>query len=187
MKRGKSEKNSSTQGAGENVKKVRRWKSWRAKLNQRQHGPSSHNVENSTTAVAATSLTATATATATRVSCHIVWGSQARTPARQPVRPSVCPPVRPYVFLSENIEYALQDREPKSKTKTALPHVSGPGSGHMGIRTTHRMCNTCCCCMLLLLFWLLVLAVLLSDFGRLDWLKMLELATSWPVRTFVLP
>jgi len=29
----------------------------------------------------------------TRVSCHIVWGSEARTPARQPVRSSFCFPV----------------------------------------------------------------------------------------------
>jgi len=83
--------------------------------------------------------------------------------------------VRPSVFLSGNIEYALQDRGPKSKTKTALPHVSGPGSGHMGI--TNNSLNVQHMLLLLVLLlpllMLLLLAVLLSDFGPLDWLKML--------------
>lgn len=81
---GKKRKNAN----GGNVKKYgAAWKSCQGKLNQRRHGPTSHNVENSTTAAAA------AAATSTRVSCHIVWGQKTRTPARQPVRSSFCLPV----------------------------------------------------------------------------------------------
>lgn len=97
------------------------WKSCQGKLNQRRHGPTSHNVENSTTAAAATS---------TRVSCHIVWGSENEDSG---------PSARPFVLLSScletlNTHYKTADR--KAKPKPRYHMSAAPAWGIWELPTT---------------------------------------------------
>lgn len=150
------------------------WKSCQGKLNQRRHGPTSHNVENSTTAAAA------AAATSTRVSCHIVWGSENEDSG---------PSARPFVLLSScletlNTHYKTADR--KAKPKPRYHMSAAPAWGIWELPTTRWMCNTCCCCCscccCCCCCWRCCCLILAHLIGWKCWVL---LARS--VRTFVLP